>query len=164
MAWNRFLICTLGAKGPGKRMVTCQGYRIESCWHPFQMSSGTPSRYGIHMWYGFIICEYMWYMFIWYRLCSPYIFQNLISDFLLKQRDSRGAFWSISLTFALRCLTTWSPTLKVSRQVQATTASPDHTRPHWKSSFGSRKALPCLRFVSMQVSELFYFTKIPCGI
>lgn len=92
-----------------------------------QMSSGTPSRYGIHMWHGFIICEYMWYMFIWYRLYSPYTFQNLISDFLLKQRDSWGAFWSISLTFAQRCLTTWSPTLKVSRQVQATTASPDHT-------------------------------------
>ena len=34
MAWNRFLICTLGTKGPGKRMVTCQGYRIESCSHP----------------------------------------------------------------------------------------------------------------------------------
>ncbi len=63
---------------------------------------------------------------IWYRWYNPYIFQYLIRVFFWND-EIKGAFWSISLTFALRCLTTWSPTLKVSRPHQV---SPGLTENH----------------------------------
>ena len=82
-----------------------------------QMSSGTPPRYRIHIWHAII-----------YDIDDIiHIFSNIWSVFFFWNDEIKGAFWSISLTFALRCLTTWSPTLKVSRPHQA---SPGLTENH----------------------------------